>query len=95
LQCPLSAINDRRTAVNFHSMSGSSTHLHGTHVPVEEPFTARICLTAKLGKPQYARRFGGHLGIPAESLIDGRALVNWGAFRGVLICAICGASLLG
>jgi hypothetical protein len=38
--------------------------LHGTHVPVEEPFTARICLTAKLGKPQYARRFGGHLGNP-------------------------------
>jgi hypothetical protein len=34
-------------------------------------------------------------GIPADSLIDGRALVNWGSFRGVLICAICGASLLG
>jgi hypothetical protein len=30
---------DSCTAAIFHSMSSKSTHLHGTHVRVEEPFT--------------------------------------------------------
>jgi len=40
LVCPLSANRDRRTAATFYSISGNSTHIHGTRVPMEEPSTA-------------------------------------------------------
>src|ERR1019366_7453203 len=39
-ECPLSANRDQRTAAAFYSISSNSAHIHGTHVPVEEPSTA-------------------------------------------------------
>jgi hypothetical protein len=39
-ECPLCANRDRCTAAKCYSMSDNSTHIHGTHVPVEEPSTA-------------------------------------------------------
>src|SRR5664280_1134529 len=35
-----SANRDRCTAATFYSISGNSTNIHGTHVPMEEPSTA-------------------------------------------------------
>jgi hypothetical protein len=32
----------KRTAAKYYSRSGSGTHIHGTHLPVEEPSTASI-----------------------------------------------------
>jgi hypothetical protein len=33
---------DSCTAANIYSISGNSSHIHGTHVPVEGPSTASI-----------------------------------------------------
>jgi hypothetical protein len=44
-----SAISDRCTAAKCYSMSGNSPHIHGTHVPVEEPSTASIADAATRG----------------------------------------------
>jgi hypothetical protein len=35
-----SAISGQYTAAKYYSISSDSTHIHGTHVPVEEPSTA-------------------------------------------------------
>jgi hypothetical protein len=32
----------KRTAAKYYSRIGSGTHIHGTHLPVEEPSTASI-----------------------------------------------------
>jgi hypothetical protein len=51
--CPRSANRDQRTAAKYYSISGNSTDINGTRVPVEEPSIGSMADTPALRQHIY------------------------------------------